>query len=203
MIRPAGDYGLATTIRGPSVCAGQLLWRFSVLLGVWFTIRDATPDDVPALARLHVDTFTETHRGGVSGGPTYELRKSQWRQAFENLDDSWFCLVVVDTGGQLVGFAKGTLHDGGIPGFMGELNKIYLLRRVQRQGLGTRLLCAVATRFLAQGVTSMLLFGDAALPANHFYEAFAAERLVGPRGEFNGGYGWRDLHSLAARCSEP
>lgn len=166
-------------------------------------IRDATPDDIPALARLHVDTFTETHRGGAPGGPTYELRESQWRQTFENLDDSWFCLVVEDAEGRLVGFAKGTRHDGGIPGFTGELNKIYLLRQVQRQGLGTRLLSAVTTRFLRQGVTSMLLFGDAALPANRFYEALGAERLVGPRGEFNGGYGWRDLHSLAARCREP
>jgi GNAT superfamily N-acetyltransferase len=173
-----------------------------VSLRLPFSIRDATLADVPALARLHVETFTETHRRGFPGGPTYELRESQWHQAFENLDDSWFCLVVEDSEGRLVGFAKGTRHDGGIPGFTGELNKIYLLRRVQRQGLGTRLLGAVTTRFLAQGVTSMLLFGDAALPANHFYEAFGAERLVGPSGEFHGACGWRDLRALAARCAQ-
>ena len=48
----------------------------------------------------------------------------------------------------------------------------------------------------------MLLFGDAANPSNGFYEAFGADRLYGPSGEFNGGYGWRDLGALAARCSE-
>ena len=166
-----------------------------------FTLRDASPEDVPAIAALHVQTFNETHRGGLPGGPTYELRESQWRHAFTRVDGSWFRFVIEDEEGELVGFAKGTPHDGGVPGFAGELNKIYLLRRVQRQGLGQLLLCAVANRFLAQGVTSMLLFGDAALPANRFYEAFGAERLSSPEGHFHGGYGWRDLRTLAARCA--
>ena len=75
------------------------------------------------------------------------------------------------------GFCEGTPHDGAVPGYAGELNKIYLLRCVQRQGLGRLLLCAVARRFLDSGVTSMLLFGDAANPSNGFYEAFGAVRL--------------------------
>ena len=166
-----------------------------------FTLREAKPEDVPALAALHVQTFNETHRGGRSGGPSYELRESQWREAFGRTDGSWFCVVIEDQRGELVGFAKGTPRDGGVPGFAGELNKIYLLRRVQRQGLGRLLLGAVANRFLARRVTSMLLFGEPALPANKFYEAFGAERLYGPNGEFHGGYGWRDLRALAALCS--
>jgi hypothetical protein len=46
----------------------------------------------------------------------------------------------------------------------------------------------------------MLLFGEAANPSNVFYEKFGAERLYGEGGEFHGGYGWRNLHSLVARC---
>jgi GNAT superfamily N-acetyltransferase len=167
-----------------------------------FRIRNAAPDDVPALAKLHVQTFNETHRGGRSGGPSYELRERQWREAFAVTDGSWFCFVVEDDDGELVAFAKGTPHDGGVPGFAGELNKIYALQRVQRQGLGRLLLCHVARQFLRQGVTSMLLFGDAANPSNGFYEAFGAERLYGDTGEFHGGYGWRDLSILVARCTE-
>jgi ribosomal protein S18 acetylase RimI-like enzyme len=165
-----------------------------------FHIRDARDDDVPALARLHVRTFDETHRGGRSGGPSYELRERQWREAFAVRDGSWFCFVVEDDAGELVGFAKGTLHDGGVPGFVGELNKIYVLRRFHRRGLGRLLLCHTARRFLERGVTSMLLFGEATNPSNGFYEAFGAERLCSPGGEFHGGYGWRDLQSLTTRC---
>jgi L-amino acid N-acyltransferase YncA len=165
-----------------------------------FHLREARDADIPALARLHVQTYNETHRGGRPGGPSYELREHQWREAFARGDGSWFSYVIEDDDGELVGFAKGTPHDGGVPGYAGELNKIYLLQRVQRHGLGRRLLCTVARRFLERGVTSMLLFGDAANPSNGFYEALGAERLYGPSGEFNGGYGWPDLSALVARC---
>src|SRR5215831_18765583 len=165
-----------------------------------FHIRDAHPDDAAALAHLHVQTFNETHRGGRSGGPSYELRERQWREAFAAKVGSWFGLVVENDTGELVGFAKGTLHDGGVPGFTGELNKIYVLRRCHRQGLGRLLLCHVARRFLDRGITSMLLFGEATNPSNGFYEAFGAERLYSPSGEFHGGYGWRDLQLLVTRC---
>jgi ribosomal protein S18 acetylase RimI-like enzyme len=166
-----------------------------------FHIRDANADDVPALARLHVQTFNETHRGGRGGGPSYELRERQWREAFAARDDTWFSFVVEDGNGEFVGFAKGTPHDGGVPGFAGELNKIYVVRRLHRQGIGRLLLCNVARRFLERGVTSMLLFGEAANPSNGFYEAFGAERLYSDTGEFHGGYGWRDLYTIAARCN--
>ena len=109
-----------------------------------FHIRNATAGDIPALAQLHVVTFNETHRGGRSGGPSYELRERQWRDAFSVADDSWFCVVVEDDDSELIAFAKGTPHDGGVPGFAGELNKIYALRRVQQQGVGR--LCSALWR---------------------------------------------------------
>jgi len=165
-----------------------------------FHLREAREADIPALAALHVRTFNETHRGGRPGGPSYEIRQSQWRAAFERQDGSWFCYVIEDERGELVGFAKGTPHDGGVPGYAGELNKIYLLQQVQRQGLGRLLLCVVARRFMERGVTSMLLFGDAKNPSNGFYEAFGAERLHSDRGEFHGGYGWPDLPKLITQC---
>ena len=166
-----------------------------------FRIRDAVPGDVPALARLHVQTFNETHRGGRPGGPSYELREQQWREAFAAGDGRWFCYVVEGADGELVGFAKGTPHDGGVPGFDGELNKIYVLRRLHRKGIGRLLLCTVARRFKQQGIRSMLLFGEASNPSTAFYESFGAERLCSDKGEFHGGYGWRDLDRLAAICA--
>jgi GNAT superfamily N-acetyltransferase len=110
--------------------------------------------------------------------------------------------VIENNHDELIGFAKGTPHDGGVPGFEGELNKIYLLRRYHRQGLGRELLCRVAGRFLSRGVSSMLLFGDAGNPSNKFYESMGAERLYATTGEFHGAYGWRDLRALAKLCGD-
>ena len=99
-------------------------------------------------------------------------------QAFQSADGSWFCFVVEDANGKLLGFAKGQRYaHSDQPDFAGELNKIYLLREYHRRGLGRRLLGHVARRFLSQGISSMLLFGDARNPSNLFYEALGAERL--------------------------
>lgn len=161
-----------------------------------FQLRDATPEDIPALAALHVQTFNETHLEGRGGGPTYQLREEQWRDSFKTASPTVSCIVIEGDRGELGGFARGTRHDGGVPGFLGELNKIYLLRRVQRRGLGRQLLYGATARFLDAGIGSMLLFGDAKSRANGFYEAFGAERLYAANGAFHGGYGWRDLESL-------
>ena len=162
-------------------------------------IREAGPADVPALARLHVATFVETHGGP---GPTYETRQWQWSEIFRKADRTWFCLVIEAGNGDLVGFAKGNPHDGGVPGYAGELNKLYLLRKYHRRGLGRRIVGHVARRFLRRGLTSMLLFGDARNPSNGFYERLGAQRLYSPEGEFHGGYGWTDLTTLAEQCPD-
>src|SRR5262249_14037544 len=193
---PPGALGLQAMDRSTGTRVGGESWRGAMP----FHIRDARPDDVPALAALHVQTFNETHRGGRSGGPPYELRERQWREAFTVTNGRWVCFVVEEGAGDLVGFSQGTPHDGGVPGFEGGVDKIYVLRRFHRQGIGRLLLCRVAQRFVERGVTSMLLFGEASNPSNGFYEAFGAERLYSETGEFHGAYGWRDLNVLAARC---
>jgi L-amino acid N-acyltransferase YncA len=166
-----------------------------------FVIREATAADVPALARLHVTTFNETHAPVLKNGPAYEVREYQWRQAFRAADRNWSCFVIEDRNGELIGFAKGQPYaHPDQPDFAGELNKIYLLRAYHRRGLGRRLVGHVARRFLRQGVSSMLLFGDARNPSNGFYEALGAEKLFGANGEFHGGYGWRDLQRLDCVC---
>lgn len=158
-------------------------------------IREATPADLPALVALHVTTFNETH----GPGPSQNVRMQQWGQLFARADGSWFVLVIETPMGELVGFARGERYtEPDPPGFAGLLNKIYILRRHHRQGLGRRLIGQVARRFLADGVSSMLLFGDKDSPSNAFYEAMGGEKLFAPNGEFHGGYGWRDLAALAA-----
>ena len=164
-----------------------------------FNIREATVADVPALATLHVRTFNETH-GGFNA-PTPQTREWQWQNAFEGKDGNWFCLVIEKRDEGLVGFAKGQPYrQVEHAEFAGELNKIYLLRKYHKLGLGRQLVCNVAREFINRGITSMLLFGDAKNPSNKFYEQMGAEKLFAKKGEFHGGYGWTDLHQLVATC---
>jgi GNAT superfamily N-acetyltransferase len=163
-------------------------------------IREATRDDIPALATLHVKTWSDTYPL-VFRPPTFQIRERQWREQFEKTDGTWFCFVVENRNRDLIGFAKGKAYaSDDLPGYAGELNKIYLLREYQRLGVGRRLVGHVARRFLTQGTSTMVLFGIPQNPSCAFHEALGGERLYAENGEFHGGYGWRDLNEVAAIC---
>jgi L-amino acid N-acyltransferase YncA len=164
-----------------------------------FIIREAMTADVPALAALHVTTFNETH--GSFNAPTIATRKWQWQNIFQNKNDSWFCFVIEKENEGQIGFAKGQLYSHADHSeYAAELNKIYLLRKYQKLGLGRQIICKVAKEFIQRGITSMLLFGDANNSSNKFYEQMGAEKLFAANGEFHGGYGWTDLQNLVVNC---
>jgi len=168
-----------------------------------FSIREAQPEDLHALAALHVKTWADTYPM-VKRPPSYELREQQWREQFRVTDGTWFCFVVVNPKGELIGFAKGTMPSSTEPSdACGVLSKIYLLREYQRLGLGRRLVGHVARKFLSRGVHTMVLFGTPQNPSCAFHEALGGERLFAENGEFHGGYRWRNLQTLASSCQVP
>jgi L-amino acid N-acyltransferase YncA len=159
-------------------------------------IREAVAGDIPQLSALHVKTWGDTY-WAVRKPPTYAIREYQWREQFTIHDGSWFCYVVQNSRGELVGFAKGRKYaSADLPGYAGELNKIYLLWEYHRLGLGKKLVKQVARRFLSEGISSMVLFGSPRNPSCAFHEAIGGQRLYAKNGEFHGGYGWKDLNTL-------
>jgi ribosomal protein S18 acetylase RimI-like enzyme len=165
-------------------------------------MREATMADLRPLAELHVRTFNETHVGPFGSGPSYATREWQWREKLAETDATSFVLVLETGAKHLVGFiwCHPTKDN---PKWMARLNKIYLLREYQRRGLGKRLVAAAVDRLLANGLTSMALFTETDNePACNFYERLGGERQVDERGEFEGMYGWPDLHELKADLSK-
>lgn len=161
------------------------------------TFREATAEDIPALAALHVAAWNESNPG-VRHKPTIEMRESQWEEAFREADNSWFCYVIESRQNELVGFAQGNLYTGQIPGFDGQLSKLSLLRAYQRMGLERKLIGYLSRRFLSRGVFSMIVFAEPG--SREFYEALGAEKVASGKGEFRWAYGWSDLEALAAEC---
>ena len=156
-------------------------------------IRDATAKDIPALARLHVETWNATYAPYGAKGPSVEVRERQWREKFERRGADWCCLLVERTNGELVGFAQADRGDH--PEYEGELSKIHLLRNYQRLGLGSRLIGRIARHFLSRGIRSMCLYGDPRNPSIRAWNALGAEKCdVDPD---SGNYGWRDVTALA------
>ena len=159
-----------------------------------FTIRDATANDIPKLAALHVQTWNETYFGS---GPSVSIRENQWREIFKTSNNDWFILVVENNSKEFIGFAYGkTYGHGDLPQYGGELNKIYLLKNYQRIGLGRKLFKHVVAKFMNIGITTMVLFGTPQNPSSHFHEAMGGKRLTDENEVFQGGYSWSDLRKL-------
>jgi ribosomal protein S18 acetylase RimI-like enzyme len=107
-------------------------------------IRPATVDDVPAMARLHIDSWRETYVGIVPqsylDSLEYAVREKRWVEIMSRQTSRDHILVGVDEGGQLVGLVAGGA--GPDEGFRewGEVYAIYLLKSAQGGGWGRRLL---------------------------------------------------------------
>jgi GNAT superfamily N-acetyltransferase len=154
--------------------------KYELDSGIFF-MRLADASDAKSIAALHVTTFNETHGGGPYS-PSLAIREEQWKKSFESDDNiSWFCLVIENESGDLVGFAKGVPYRLNDLPYDGELNKIYLLKKYQGMGLGKLLLQEVSAQFLKRNIFSMLLFGDANNPGNKFYEAMGARQNFIPK----------------------
>jgi ribosomal protein S18 acetylase RimI-like enzyme len=173
------------------------------------TIREATRDDIPGIARVHVDSWRATYRGIVPDSfldsQTYESRAAGWQNEFPSPESGGF-LYVAEVAGEVVGFARGGPARQRLPGFDGELYSIHVAPRHKGKGLGSALLKAVARRLRERGFATMMLwmFRDNT-PARRFYESHGGE-VVGEKtfeieGEtmYDVAYGWRDVTMLLSR----
>jgi ribosomal protein S18 acetylase RimI-like enzyme len=145
-------------------------------------IRSANRDDIPALARVHVQSWPETYGGLVPteilDAITLESRVEQWERTF----DQPHGIFVALENDVLVGFAScGAAQD-----FLqadGELYTLYLLNSHQHRGLGRALWSAVLGFGQARNWESMVLWVlESNILAQGFYKHFGC-KLVDRRVE--------------------
>lgn len=165
-----------------------------------FVFREIRSDDLTAITKLHVKAWAETY-WQIKQAPGYELREWQWKEQFTITNGSWFCYVVENQKKELIGFVKGRIYERDRPPYSGELNKLYLLQEYQRMGLGRKLMCMAAARFIKENIATIILFGEATNPSCAFYDAIGGKRLIASNGDFDGGYVWNDLVTLASACN--
>lgn len=171
------------------------------------TVREATSNDVPAIARVHVDTWRTTYRGIVPDERlatlSYERRAEGWHRILNQAqEDSNFTLVAENESSEIVGFANGGKERTGDPVYTGELTGIYILQTYQRQGIGRSLVAIVAERLGDLGLHSMLIWVLADNPACQFYAALGGiqireqTRQIGEKSLIEIAYGWTDTTNL-------
>jgi GNAT superfamily N-acetyltransferase len=172
-------------------------------------IRVAAPADAHGIAAVHVASWRTTYRGIVPqaylDGLSVDARALTWQRQLGNAADHTCTYIVEDDGERIIGFAGGGPPRDGNPAYAGELYAIYLLRECQRQGIGRRLVRAVAERLAHEGMRSMLVWVLEDNPSRRFYEALGGVLLPERQYFERGGarlaevcYGWPDIAVLRA-----
>ena len=172
-------------------------------------LRIATLDDVPGIARVHVDSWRTTYAGLMPDSILANIsleRRTQNMERFIRSQPENAITYVVEESDAIVGFAQcGPNRDLEIDGaYTGELYGIYLLIEWQGKGLGKQLVQAVSRFLVSHRVESMIVWALASnQPACGFYKAlggvFVREREIDIQGHamIEASYGWKDLRRLA------
>jgi GNAT superfamily N-acetyltransferase len=174
-------------------------------------IREATIEDAPGIARVHVDSWRTTYKGLVPqhilDELSYEEREQLWRRALSPGSRA-FVYVAEDESGRVVGFASGGPAGEDAPNHAGELYAIYLLQEHQGRGTGRRLFEAVVRELVNRDLNSMAIWVLAENPACGFYEAMGGRKVYERQEEFRGvvleetGYGWDDIRGLLSETEK-
>ena len=178
-------------------------------------IRRATRLDADAIARTHIAAWRESYADRMPASVLAGFAQAEWRARWEarfadlEKDPAGAVFVVYDSDGALAGFGccgRQTSQKLLPLGYDGEISSLYLLRRIQRQGAGRRLVEIMASHLLAHGCAAcgFWVFTDSP-QARAFYERLGAAP-VGIEGVWETfgmtvsdmAYGWRDLRAVVA-----
>jgi GNAT superfamily N-acetyltransferase len=176
-------------------------------------VREANHSDIPAIARIHVDTWRMTYQGIIPdeflANLSYEKRENGWHQVLNNTPkDGNFTYISEDESGQIVGFANGGIERSGDAVYQGELNAIYILKEYQQKGIGRQLVRTVAERLWQMDIHSMLVWVLRDNPTCQFYERLGGQRIYDKEIERGGiklleiAYGWTDISHLVESVKE-
>lgn len=169
-------------------------------------IRTADQRDAAGIAKVQVDTWRSAYAGIVADDYLAKMSYSRSGQWWENiLFQKRDVYVAEDHTGRIVGFASGGKSRDATP-FSAEVYALYILKHIQRQGLGRQLIATLAAALAQQGHLSLMIGILAKNPSRGFYEAlggqyvFEKDITIGDTPLKEVFYGWPDIHTLFDRA---
>lgn len=176
-------------------------------------IRGATADDGAGLARVQVDSYRAAYAGLLPAeylaGFSYEEQERDWRGWLASHPED-VLLVAVEEGGEVVGYALARAGASSIVPYDGELVALHVRGRLQRQGLGRRLVAAAAGALRQRGCTALMVWVMEGNPSRGFYERLGG-RLIGRQTvtldegvtAVEVAYGWPDIEEPSLSAAAP
>ena len=158
------------------------------------------------MSRVYVKTWQETYLGVVPYGYLYAMSAPELEQGFLNEQQSRQVIsYVAEDAHEVIGFISGGFERQGDTIYSGEIYALYVLKNCQRQGIGTKLVSALAARFNHFNIYSMLVWVLVENPCRRFYTKLNGMYLRNHRMPFAGevidvaAYGWIDTSLIHYR----
>ena len=162
-------------------------------------IRPSQKADVHSIARVYIRTWQDTYLGLVPFGYLFTMSAQRLGQEFLNeLNSNRVVSYVAEDAGEVVGFISGGFERKKDRIYNGEIYALYVMKSHQRQGIGAKLVSALATHFNHCGIYSMLVWVLSHNPYRRFYEKINGIYLGSRSTPFAGevldtaSYGWID-----------
>lgn len=175
-------------------------------------IRRAHKNDVPAIARVHLECWRLMYSGMIPDEVFKTLEPKQDPRWAHVLEGSQFgdeiALVAENNNLKVIGFAHAGPEWGGHPTIESELYGLFVIPEYQGRGVGKKLLLAVAAALVKNNTNSMLVRVRSGNPTPRVYQALGADNLGLQSVSVDGvkvqeiAYGWHNLRELLEREKE-
>ena len=150
------------------------------------TIRAAAPNDVEAIAHIHVETWRSTYAGIIPDAYLVRMnvdrQRRMWRQLLHGGGRGHHVFVAELGDREVVGFAScGPARRSALPRrapYDGEIYTLYVAVDHQGHGHGERLLAVCFGTLRDQDKTAAIVWVLAANPARFFYEAKGGHKVA-------------------------
>jgi ribosomal protein S18 acetylase RimI-like enzyme len=162
-------------------------------------IRPSQRTDAHSMSRIYVQTWQDTYLSVVPYGYLLSMSVPKHERAFHNeLKSRQITSFVAEDAGRVIGFITGGYERQGDDIYSGEIYSLYVLKNLQRRGIGAKLVSALAAQFNRVGIYSMLVRVLKHNPYKRFYSKINGTYLKAVRMPFAGEvmeveiYGWLD-----------
>ena len=123
------------------------------------------------MSRIYVQTWQDTYLSVVPYGYLLSMSVPKHERAFYNeLKNRQITSFVAEDAGQVIGFITGGYVRHGDDIYHGEVYTLYVLKNLQRRGVGAQLVAALARQFKHDGIYSMLVRVLKLNPYRRFYK---------------------------------
>jgi len=161
-------------------------------------IRPSRQTDAGGIARVYVQTWQDTYRGILPDGYLDAMTVPGFaRSFFQDLQNSRVISFVAEKKeNEIVGFVTGGDESQRDWIYSGEIYTLYVLKDCQRQGVGLKLVSALANQLNRLSIYTMQVRVLKQNPNRHFYENINGIALCSQRLLFAGTildaivYGW-------------